>query len=146
MLLLLLLLLLLPLLLLVLVVVVLRIECYASRALCPVVCVYLPFAPLPFLYSGQPLVILMLTYAVVAVQPGLADTAGGTPLIVQGLGFTNTTQMTCVFPGAQHVPGTFLSSTQVLCMAPTADVSSSCEGDPLELALMPWQVWGRRRG
>ena len=90
--------------------------------------------------------LLMLTYAVVGVQPSLADTAGGTPLIVEGLGFINAPQMMCVFPAAaQMAPATFVSATEVHCTAPPANVSSSCTGDPVELALMPWQVWWWRQ-
>jgi hypothetical protein len=57
-----------------------------------------------------------------SIYPRKALTFGGTPIFATGSGFTNTTDLKCKFDKhekAQVVEATFLSSSLVICTAPT---------------------------
>ena len=87
----------------------------------------------------QPLVLWLLLYATTGVTPPLGDVQGGTVLRVFGEGFANRSDSECVFGGgALREPATWVSPTEVRCVAPPLNVSSGqCQGDQLEVAVVP---------
>ena len=94
------------------------------------------------LYASVPLnlqvsIVPLSLYAVTALFPNIADTYGGTVITVSGQGFLNVTGMQCDFNGT-IVPGTFISSQQINCVAPTGG-DERCEGVPLEVSVAPNQ-------
>ena len=95
--------------------------------------------------AGHPLVVTLLLYAVVGVMPLLADMSGGTMLTVTALGLSTSVTADCVFTGGVKAHATLVSPTELQCVAPPVNISSSCEGEPLELSLQSWQVTTNRQ-
>ena len=86
----------------------------------------------------QPLLLTMLLYAVTAVDPPIADVAGGTRLLVAGEGFADLGATDCCFAGGVCTRATWLSPTTAQCNAPPANgTSKSCAGEAQELQLQP---------
>ena len=63
---------------------------------------------------------------------------GGTTLRVLGEGFANRSDSECVFGGDLRAAATWVSPSEVQCLAPPVNASSGkCEGDQLEVAIVP---------
>ena len=105
----------------------------------PEVAVHLAPAPVALrrlfvlsLVRGEPTVIPLLLAAVAAVEPTLADAAGGALIDVRGEGFVAPFQ--CAIAGAT-APGTVVNATTLRCRAPALAVSGGCHGDAVEVAM-----------
>lgn len=81
----------------------------------------------------RPIVLKLLMYAVVALNPPLADVGGGTRVVVSGEGYPDDRAVQCVF-GASTVPATYLDSHTLACVAPAENSTGSCSGEALEVS------------
>jgi hypothetical protein len=73
-------------------------------------------------FAEGPPYIFYTTPNVTSVYPRKGLTYGGTPVFITGFGFTNSTDLKCKFDRNQaaiYVPATFLSSSLLLCLAPS---------------------------
>ena len=97
--------------------------------------------------GNQPLIITLLLYSVITIDPPLADVQGGTEILVSGEGLANFGFTECQFGAGLSSPATWISTTQVKCVTPTVNsTSESCEGDALEIALASTLVTENRMG
>ena len=91
--------------------------------------------------GAQPTLITLLLYAVIAVEPEVADVSGGTLLTVTGEGLVDLglNATGCHFAAAGvRTNATVLSPSTVRCHAPRADpASEGCTWEALEVQLLP---------
>jgi hypothetical protein len=52
------------------------------------------------------------------LSPRIGDLSGGTRILVQGANFINSTLIVCRFGSEDYNAGTFISSTQIICISP----------------------------
>ena len=88
--------------------------------------------------GNQPMVVTLLLYALISIEPSVADVEGGTRLRVAGEGLRDLNYTECLFAGGLRTPATLLNATTVTCEAPRANASSEgCAGEAVELQLLP---------
>ena len=76
------------------------------------------------------MIITLLLYAVIRVEPPLADVAGGTLLNITGEGLREFGLTECFFAGGVTTPATFQSLSTVQCYTPQTNASYDiCTGE-----------------
>uniref|UniRef100_A0A7S1IK64 IPT/TIG domain-containing protein n=1 Tax=Eutreptiella gymnastica TaxID=73025 RepID=A0A7S1IK64_9EUGL len=99
------------------------------------------------LVAGQPLIVTLLLYALTAIEPPVADVAGGTEITLQGEGLALAPNSVCQFAGGTQANVTWVSESAVKCITqPVSFTSASCEGEALEVALTPGHLTDNRLG
>ena len=68
-----------------------------------------------------------------SIRPKHGKKSGGTPVAIAGTGFENTGSLSCMF-GMEVVPGSFISTEEVMCIAPLS-LSSSADFVAVEISL-----------
>ena len=90
--------------------------------------------------GSQPIIVTFLLYAVIAVEPPLADVGGGTEitLTVEGILSSGAGAIQCQFAEGLTTDAAWLSPARVACRTPAANATSEgCAGEALELQLGP---------
>ena len=82
--------------------------------------------------GSQPIVVTFLLYAVLSVDPPLADVGGGTELTItsEGVPPESAGRTLCQFASGSTTDATWLSANQVRCKTPEANATSEdCAGE-----------------
>ena len=80
--------------------------------------------------GDQPMIITLLLYAVISIEPTVADVQGGTLLKITGEGLAELGFLECNFAGGLKTPATLVSMSHVECYTPQTNTSSeSCTGE-----------------
>ena len=87
----------------------------------------------------RPLVVTFALYAVLRVEPPLADAAGGTALTVTSEGFPESPGPAgCQFASGATTPATWVAWNRLTCLAPRVNATAEgCAGEAVELLLGP---------
>ena len=80
--------------------------------------------------GDQPIVVTFLMFAVITVEPALADVGGGTELTMTTEGVPDLGVMKCYFAGGITTDVEWVSTSSVKCMTPEVNTTSeSCAGE-----------------
>ena len=88
--------------------------------------------------GDQLLVVRLLLYAVVRLEPPLSDPRGGTLVRVFGEGLANHSSLQCRLAGHPDSPASWVSPTELRCATPPSNNTGAgtCTGEALEVAML----------